>query len=127
MNYYNPLLQQMQPIQMPQNNIVNVPSEDMARNYPVAPGNTIIFKHDNAPYIYTKTIGYSQFDTPVFERYVLDVGTPKIEPIKDEPISLPLDDIKAEISEIRALYEDLKDKIDKPKRTVKKEVTEDEQ
>ena len=58
MNYYNPLLQQMQPIQMPQNNIVNVPSEDMARNYPVAPGNTIIFKHDNAPYIYTKTIIY---------------------------------------------------------------------
>ena len=127
MNYYNPLLQQMQPIQMPQNNIVNVPSEDMARNYPVAPGNTIIFKHDNAPYIYTKTIGYSQFDTPVFERYVLDVGTPKIEPVKDEPISLPLDDIKAEISEIRALYEELKDKIDKPKKTVKKEVTEDEQ
>ena len=127
MNYYNPLLQQMQPIQMPQNNIVNVPSEDMARNYPVAPGNTIIFKHDNAPYIYTKTIGYSQFDTPVFERYVLDVGTPKIEPVKDEPIPLPLDDLKAEISEIRALYEDLKDKIDKPKRTVKKEVTEDEQ
>lgn len=127
MNYYNPLLQQMQPIQMPQNNIVNVPSEDMARNYPVAPGNTIIFKHDNAPYIYTKTIGYSQFDTPVFEKYVLDVGTPKIEPVKDEPISLPLDDIKAEISEIRALYEELKDKIDKPKKTVKKEVTEDEQ
>lgn len=126
MNYYNPLLQQMQPIQMPQNNIVNVPSEDMARNYPVAPGNTIIFKHDNAPYIYTKTIGYSQFDTPVFEKYVLDVGTPKIEPVKDEPISLPLDDIKAEISEIRALYEELKDKIDKPKKTVKKEVTEDE-
>lgn len=126
MNYYNPLLQQMQPIQMPQNNIVNVPSEDMARNYPVAPGNTIIFKHDNAPYIYTKTIGYSQFDTPVFERYVLDVGTPKIELVKDEPISLPLDDIKAEISEIRALYEELKDKIDKPKKTVKKEVTEDE-
>lgn len=126
MNYYNPLLQQMQPIQMPQNNIVNVPSEDMARNYPVAPGNTIIFKHDNAPYIYTKTIGYSQFDTPVFERYVLDVGTPKIEPVKDEPISLPLDDIKAEISEIRTLYEELKDKIDKPKRTVKKEVENDE-
>ena len=126
MNYYNPLLQQMQPIQMPQNNIVNVPSEDMARNYPVAPGNTIIFKHDNAPYIYTKTIGYSQFDTPVFEKYVLDVGTPKIESVKDEPVSLPLDDIKAEISEIRALYEELKDKIDKPKKTVKKEVTEDE-
>ena len=126
MNYYNPLLQQMQPIQMPQNSIVNVPSEDMARNYPVAPGNTIIFKHDNAPYIYTKTIGYSQFDKPVFEKYVLDTETPKIEPTNNEPISLPLDDIKAEISEIRALYEELKDKLDKPKRTVKKEVTEDE-
>ena len=126
MNYYNPLLQQMQPIQMPQNSIVNVPSEDMARNYPVAPGNTIIFKHDNAPYIYTKTIGYSQFDKPVFEKYVLDTETPKIEPINNEPISLPLDDLKAEISEIRALYEELKDKLDKPKRTVKKEVTEDE-
>lgn len=127
MTYYNPLLQQMQPIQMPQNNVVYVHSEDMARNYPVAPGNNIIFKNDNAPYIYTKTMGYSQYDKPCFERYKReDEERPEIEPIKDEPISLPLDDLKAEISEIRALYEDLKDKIDKPKRTVKKEVTEDE-
>lgn len=51
---------------------VSVPSEDVARNYPVAPGTSITFKNENAPYIYTKTMGFSQLDRPIFEKYRLE-------------------------------------------------------
>lgn len=126
--YYNPLLQQMQPIQMPtQNSFVTVRGENEAKSYPIAPGNSITFKDETAPYIYTKTMGFSQLDRPVFEKYRLTKEeSPIIEPKQDEPINLPLDDIKAEISEIRALYDELREKIDKPKKPTKKEVVEDE-
>ena len=89
---YNPYYQQ--PQQMPQQMVrtsefIPVPNEDVARNYPVAPGNSINFKNENAPYIYTKTMGISQFDQPVFKRYKLveeasdlTIETPKqVEPI----------------------------------------------
>lgn len=50
---------------------VSVPSEEVARNYPVAIGNSVTFKNENAPYIYTKTMGFSQLDRPIFEKYKL--------------------------------------------------------
>lgn len=93
-NYYNPYqvyspYQQYQPNfqQQMQNNIqpsfqqsqqqiqnggfVSVHNENEARNYPIAPGNSVTFKDENAPYVYTKTQGFSQLDRPVFEKYRL--------------------------------------------------------
>lgn len=69
---YYPQNQQMQQI-MPQqsNGFVMVRSEMEARNYPVAYGNSVTFKDETAPYIYSKTMGYSQLDRPVFEKYKL--------------------------------------------------------
>ena len=54
-----------------QGSVIPVRSEADARNYPVAPGNSVIFKDENAPYIYIKSIGVSQFDTPRFDKYRL--------------------------------------------------------
>lgn len=71
---FNPQYQsQMQPqaMQIQNGGFISVPSEEVARNYPVAPGNSITFKNENAPYIYTKTMGFSQLDSPLFERYKL--------------------------------------------------------
>lgn len=73
---YNPYLQQLQQMQAQQqgaanNSLVNVRSEAEARNYPVAPGNSVTFKDENAAYIYTKTMGFSQLDRPVFEKFKL--------------------------------------------------------
>jgi len=129
MTYYNPYLQQMQPIQMQQTSIIYVPSEEMARNYPVAPGNNVTFKNESAPFIYTKTAGYSQYDKPCFEIYRrVDEEKPLDEPKHDEPNNLPYDELKAEIEEIRALLNELMVKPEeKPKRTTKKEVADDEQ
>ena len=39
--------------------------------WPIAPGSSITFKDEGAPYIYTKTMGLSQLDRPIFETYRL--------------------------------------------------------
>ena len=54
-----------------QNNIVSVRNEQEARNYPVAYGNSVTFKDESTPFIYTKTMGFSQLDKPVFKRFQL--------------------------------------------------------
>lgn len=50
---------------------VSVRSMEEAQNYPVAPGNSVTFKDENAPYVYTKTMGFSQLERPAFEVYKL--------------------------------------------------------
>lgn len=62
--------QQSQP-QMQNGGFISVRSEVEARNYPIAPGNSITFIDENAPYCYTKTMGFSQLDRPRFEKYRL--------------------------------------------------------
>ena len=54
-----------------QSGFVPVRSEQEARSYPVAPGNSVTFKDENAPYCYVKTMGFNQLDQPTFERYRL--------------------------------------------------------
>lgn len=80
---YNPMYyQQLQNMQQPQQNtqqttqiqnggFVMVKDISEALNYPVAPGNSVTFKNENQPYIYTKTLGFSQLDQPVFETFKL--------------------------------------------------------
>lgn len=66
-NYYQNQQQMMQ-----QNNaFLTVRNEAEARSYPVAPGNSIMFRDENSPYIYNKSMGYSQLDQPTFDKYRL--------------------------------------------------------
>ena len=101
--------------------IISIPSEADAKSYPVALGNSITFKDENAPFIYTKTMGFSQFDRPVFEKYRLvkeEDNSPK-EELKAEKIEdSTIDDLKGQIEEIKGDIEAIKKKI-APK-TVKK-------
>lgn len=70
---YYPMYQQQTPLAQPQQiqngGFVPAPSEDFARNYPVAPGTTVSFRDENLPYLYTKTMGYSPLDHPIFEKF----------------------------------------------------------
>lgn len=133
MNYgYNPYLyypgQQAQAPQQIQNSgFVSVRSIEEAFNYPVAPGNSITFKDENAPYVYTKTKGTSPMEAPVFERYRL---------VKEDitPQSAPNEPVKAFDSEgqINLLWEEinaLKSRLegDKPIKRTAKKVEADEQ
>ena len=119
-NYY-PQYFQPQQIPMPQtqtpaqqsqaSGFVSVRSEEEARNYPVAYGNSVTFKDENSPYIYTKTMGFSQLDRPIFDKYKLvkeeaeiQIQTPKTDP--------KWGDLEAEIGRLWQAIDDLKKKED---------------
>lgn len=119
-------MQQAQQNQQPQiqtNGIITVRSIEEARSYPVAPGNSLTFKHESAPYIYTKTLGFSQLDQPIFEVFRLekeqDVEAPKT--ALEEPMAqfLTLDEGNALKTDIEALKQEiqfLKDYIEDDKK-----------
>ena len=69
-NFYPQNNQQFVPqTQQVQSPFVNVRSEAEARNFPVGFGNVVCFKDENSPYVYTKAMGFSQSEKPVFEKY----------------------------------------------------------
>ena len=98
---------------------VSVPSEEVARNYPVAIGNSVTFKNENAPYIYTKTMGFSQLDRPIFEKYKLireeDTQNEQIQPQNGVKISgmenEVIDDLKGQIKALNEELEDVKKRL----------------
>jgi hypothetical protein len=93
-----------------------MPSEEEALKFPVAPGNSIMFKIENQPLIIEKTMGLSQLDAPVVKYIDLLERKPK-EETKDYATKEDLDQLR---QDIQALQEKLK----KPVR--KKEVEENE-
>ena len=105
--------QQTQTVQQPtiqQSGFVLVRSEQDARAYPVAPGNSITFKDENAPFCYVKTMGFNQLDQPTFERYRLvkeDAPTEQTQtavPATNESYALKseLESVKAELDALQA-------------------------
>ena len=101
------------------NGFVLVRSEQEARNYPVAYGNSVTFKDETAPYVYSKTMGFSQLDRPIFEKYKLV----KEEASDPAPAVNAIDEIKGELVNIWAEIDVLK----ADKRKSKKEADLDEQ
>lgn len=72
--YYQPyqyMVQQQQNQTVQNGGFIMVKDVSEAMNYPLAPGNSVTFKHEGKPYIYTKTLGFSQLDQPVFEVFRL--------------------------------------------------------
>lgn len=70
--YQQPMTQQAQQQPQIQNGgFVSVRSKQEALMWPIAPGSSITFKDETAPYVYTKTMGFSQLDRPQFETYRL--------------------------------------------------------
>lgn len=83
-------IQQMQP-QPQQQQIQNggfmmVPSEEIVRTYPVAPGNCVTFKIEGQPIVMEKSMGFSQLEAPRIDKYRL-VREEDIEPKREpEPV-----------------------------------------
>ncbi len=63
-------------MQQPQASFIRVQSEMQAREWNVAPGSSVTFIDDNAPYCYSKSMGMSQFEPPVFKKFRLVEETP---------------------------------------------------
>lgn len=104
-NMYGTAQQQPAPQQIRSGGIVSVANEDEARRYPVAPGYTVTMRDENGPYLYEKTMGYSQLDQPIFRkaRIVFEDDAIKQEnPEKpEEPAEPPK--IYAELKQLEAL------------------------
>lgn len=126
--------QQVQNVQpQPQQQIqsggfMQVPNEEYARNYPVALGNSVTFKDESAPYIYTKTMGFSQLDNPTFDKYRLVKVEPKSaksEPPKEEAEKITYDELKAEIEDTKREVREIRRRVetlnDRSKQKLKKE------
>ena len=127
-----------------QTSLVSVRSESEAMSYPIAPGNSITFKDETAPYVYTKTMGLSPLDQPKFEKYRLVKEDDGAQPVDDtnSPVDNPaidlskyalasdLDAYRADIDAIKADIEtfrgDLYGIAGKKKNSVKKEAVTDE-
>ena len=135
-NFQQTQIQNQQPLQQNQQiqngGFVSVHNEREARNYPIAPGNSVTFKDENAPYVYTKTQGFSQLDRPVFEKYRL-VKEEEYQPQQIAQNALTSEE-KAEQannidyalkSDLRALWdeiEELKKRIPKSKEEIKNKI-----
>lgn len=111
-----PTQPQLQPQQSyHQNGFVRVRDENEARMYPVAPGNSITFVNENAPYCYTKTVNMGQLDRPIFEKYRLvreDDGPAQPEtahkPAEAPPIDLSKYALASDLESFRAEIETIK-------------------
>ena len=111
-------LSNQQPQQIQQSGFVLVQSEQEARSYPVAPGNSITFKDESQPYCYVKTMGFNQLDRPVFEKYRLVKEDAPSEPIQspvtqsqakgDKDIQYAL---KSDLDELRAVVVEMQEKM----------------
>lgn len=98
--------QQPQQNQIQNGGLVSVRSVVEARNYPVAAGNSVTFKDENAPYVYTKTMGFSPLDRPIFEvfRLVKEDVAPEVE-AKPADYRHEIDELKAELERLKKIVE----------------------
>lgn len=127
--------QQMQQPAIQHSGFVLVQSEQEARAYPVAPGNSITFKDESGPFCYVKTMSFNQLDRPTFERYRLvkedapsdarEAPTAHEQPAPTKNTTYATkDDLAAVWDELDALKEKLKAQTEK--KTVKaRKVTEE--
>ena len=77
-----------QPAQQTTRSLLPAASEDYARNYPLAPGNSALFYDINQPNIYyEKAAGLSSMDPPSFKRLMLVEDTAEIKESKPEYIT----------------------------------------
>lgn len=77
--YQQPNYAYQQQGQIQNGGFVSVRSIEEAYNYPIAPGNSVTFKVENAPLVCTKTMSFNQLDRPIFKKYRL-VEEPDAQP-----------------------------------------------
>ena len=94
---------QQQPQQIRSGGIVSVSGEDEARRYPVAPGYTVTMRDETGPYLYEKTMGFSQLDQPIFRkaRIVFEDAQESVQNNAGKPEAPAV--VYAELSQLEAL------------------------
>lgn len=118
MQQYQQNMQMPQPQPQTQSNaIIHVPSEEVARRWDVAPNSSVTFIDDSKPYCYTKSMGMSMLEAPVFKRFRL-VEEAEAAPVSEDqaaaeqPALTPQIDLsaymtKAEFESYKSIIEDM--------------------
>lgn len=138
-NYQQSFPQNFQQTQQIQNGgFLPVRSRQEAMGYPVAPGTSVTFKDESAPYIYTKTKGFNQFDEPVFDVYKLtkednmsvSPSEAHTDVLNSNAENLPQYALKDDLEALQKLVDALQNEIEalkrKPAQSKKKEAVENE-
>lgn len=133
-NYYYPQQNYQQTYQQTQQGgFITVRNELEARNYPVAAGNSVTFMSETEPYVYSKTMGINQLDRPTFKKYRLveEADSSQIQAENDSTMNLPPEKENGEFERIWSEIEHLKKEIKslknpRPRKTIRKEVSENE-
>lgn len=118
MQQYQQNMQMQQPQPQAQSNaIIHVPSEEVARRWDVAPNSSVTFIDDSKPYCYTKSMGMSMLEAPVFKRFKLVEETEPVpasdgQTVSDQQTPMPQVDLsaymtKAEFESYRTIIEDM--------------------
>lgn len=96
-----------------------VPSEDMARTYPVAPGNCVTFKIEGKPIVMEKSMGFSQLEAPRIDRYRLvreedapnEQNLPQNEPKNNSTEDETINELKGQIKALNDELNDIKNRL----------------
>ena len=123
-----------QPTQQIQNGgFLIAPNEAYARNYQVALGTSVTFKDEHAPYVYEKTMGFSQLEGPKFEKYRLIKEEPEESSNSPEDgnndskaINDTLEGLISEIEAIKADVKAIKEKLKSITKPAPKKIPKDE-
>ena len=111
--------QQIQQQQIQNSGFLSVPNEDIAMNYPVAPGNCVTFKIEGKPIVMEKSMGFSQLESPKIERYRLvkeELPVTNQETKREDPVK----NYDGEIKEIWDQIEDFKSELESFKKEMNK-------
>lgn len=105
------------PQQPSQQTIIRVQSEAQARAWTVSPGCSVMFIDDVLPYCYTKSMGSSPFEAPVFKRFRLTEedlsqnAQPNVQAVADEQVIEATNYLtKDEFEPFKAIIDDIQEK-----------------
>jgi len=114
-NYFMPQYQNLQAQQRQEqlnqvfNNTYNynfVRERSEAENWPIAPGNHLVFEDQNGLYFYTKSLGFAPNDRPVFSIFKREDFVEKEQP-KEDPNKEDITKIQNEVSELKEMVKQL--------------------
>ena len=121
-NYQQQNMAQNMPQNQPQiqnGGFMQIPTEEMARSYPVAPGNCVTFKIEGKPIVMEKSMGFSQLEAPRIDRYRLvreedapqEQNLPQNAPKENSMENETINELKGQIKALNEEMEELKKRL----------------
>lgn len=112
-NSYGQQYQPPMPMQQSQTTVfINVPSEDVAYRWNVAPNSSVNFINENQGFLYKKSVGMSILEPPVFEVFEIVKRSSGQEQPQEQVQSVPVPDMseymtKSEFESYKTIIDDM--------------------